>query len=188
MDTIRIVLLGFVASLLFSGCNSEQAFQRELEQIDSLQAVLTDYRELLDSLDTEEVMATVEHVDTQYNYLMSNYPDMNDRDFWLKEVSQFGTIDKALGRLADHREKLREEMDYTDKQLITLENSIKDNKLTDEKVAEYFQMEYDAFGNLSFTFKKYIAPSRLALNMWHVNSEPYDSIVNHLRSSQMNAH
>lgn len=172
------------AGMLLAACNTEEAYQRELEQIDSLQTVLKSYQELLDSLDTEEVNATVEHVDSQYNYLMKNYPDMDDRDFWINEVPQFGTIDKSLGRLEEHREEMREKLEYSEHQLTTLKNSIKDDKLTEEQVKEYMESEMRASDNLYFSFNKYIAPSRLALKMWHVNREPYDSIVNNLRASQ----
>ena len=180
---MKAIILGLISALLLSGCNSEQPHQHELDQIDSLQSVLKDYRSLLDSLDTEGNMAIVEHVDTQYNYLLNNYPDMADRDFWLREVPQFGTIDKSLGRLADHKDEIREEIDYSDKQLITLRNSIEDEKLTEEEVTQYLESELRAVTNLNVSFSKYIAPSSLALKMWHVNSEPYDSIVNDLRRS-----
>lgn len=181
---MKKLLFVLSAGLLLIACNSEEPYQRELEQIDSLQTVLKSYRELLDSLDTKEVMATVEHVDSQYNYLMKNYPDLDDRDFWINEVPQFGTIDKALGRLGEHREEMREKLDYSEHQLATLKNSINDDKLTEEQVKEYMESEMRASDNLYFSFNKYIAPSRLALKMWELNREPYDSIVNSLRKSQ----
>ena len=173
------------AGLLLTACDSDESYQRELDQIDSLQIVFKSYRDLLDSLDSKEVMATIEHVDSQYNYLMKNYPDMDDRDFWVKEVPQFGTMDKALGRLMEHGDEMREELDYSEHQLATLKNSISDNKLTDEQVKEYMESEMRASDNLYVSFNKYIAPSRLALKIWELNREPYDSIVNHLRKSQV---
>ncbi len=184
MDKLRLPLNCLAVYLLCFACQPKSVYKAELGEIDSLRMVLAEYSQLLDSLDTEENLKLASHVDTQYNYLMANYPDPNDREFWLKEVSNFGTINKALGRLQSHSQRMREDIAYADKQLHTLGNSIEDNKLSAEQIDEYLQLEASAIAELELSFKKYIAPSKLALKLWIAYEEPYDSIVNHLRNSQ----
>ncbi len=184
MDKVKYSVLGLILTILMVGCQTEEAYQTELNQIDSLRADLSSYLVQLDAFDTDEVSSIAAHVDTQYAYLMANYPDQNDRDFWLKEVSQYGNINKSLGRLESHKDQIRETIEYADKQLRTLSNSIRDEKLTGEQIAEYLERERLAAGELQLSYNKYIAPTELALNLWDAYQEPYDSIVSHLRQTQ----
>lgn len=184
MDTLKVTLLAWFGGLLLYGCQTDQTYQSELNEIDSLRSVLAEHRLVLDSLDTEEISSIVTHVDTQYSYLMSKYPNPDDRNFWLKEVAQFGMINKALGRLGSNKDKIRKDLEYADKQLETLASSIADEKLSSEEISTYLNTERAAVGTVSVSFNKYISPSRLALRMWSSFQEPYDSIVNHLRQTQ----
>lgn len=178
-------LVFILAGLTFlSSCNNDQAYADELSDIDSMEVKLTEYRELMDSLESVGIRSVATHVDTQFSYLMANYPDMNDRDFWLGEVSQFGTINKGFSRFMEHSEDIAGEMEYTEKQLEGLRNSIKDSKLTKEEIDKYLASEKEALSKIDFRFNKYIASSRYALKMWDAYSTPYDSIVNNLRNTQ----
>ena len=184
MDKMKKLVIILAALAFLSSCNNDRAYADELSDIDSMEVKLTEYRELMDSLETIGIRSMATHVDTQYKYLMANYPDMDDRDFWLGEVAQFGTINKGFSRYIEHSEDISGEIDYSEKQLEGLRNSIRDKKLTDEEIAKYLTTEKEAMYTLDFRYNKYIASSRFAIKMWDAYAAPYDSIVNNLRNAQ----
>ena len=184
MDKVRLLILPVLLAFLTPGCNQPAAYETEIQEIDSLRLRLTGFRVLLDSLDTEETARLAVHVDTQYNYLLQNYPNQNDREFWLHEVPQFADIRKMLTSLGKKKKGIRQSIEYSDKQLLTLKNSIEDEKLTAEEIKKYLDREYQAYLSLSFTFNKYVEGAKRALKLWEINQEPYDSIVNQLRAEQ----
>ena len=185
MDKIRVLLSLWAVGLLLSNCTTATSmYETELDQVDSLRTVVNGYLQFLDSVDTPENTEIAGHVASQYAIVKNNYPDQEDRDFWLKQVPQFGNINKALGRLESNKTQFRSDLEYTDKQLLTLANSIRDEQLDSAKIKEYLEVEERAVSNLGMVFRKHIRPSKLALEMWAYNQEPYDSIADHWQMVQ----
>lgn len=179
----RINILGILAPLaiLASACTDSHPQAKRLQQLDSLQQVAHQYQSRLDTIDIGQVRSLARHVDSQYNFVLKHYPDAEDRDFWLKEVNYFGEVNKSLNRLAEAYPSLEKEAAYNLRQLKTLQNSIRDRKVSGEEAQKYWEREQEAMQSLGFKMGKNLAGAERALNLWDSLGTSYDSIANYWR-------
>ncbi len=174
-----IVALG--VAFVFTSCNGKGKYKRELQQIDSLQAVVTELDHRLDSLDGGKVTTLSTHVDSQYQTILDNYPDSADREFWLNQVGYFGHIRKSLNRYEENAKDMNEELAYTQSQLEELQNSVEDDKLKPEEVQKYLQDEGAAVQMLEMRTRKVVPETWRAFTLWDSLQPRYDSIANYVR-------
>ena len=102
MDKINWLLKLSVFAGIAVGCNGSHPEQQKLQQLDSLQTEVESFRLEIDSLNSSKISSLATHVDTQYEYVLNNYPDSADREFWLGEVAYFGQM-KSFYRCFDQQ-------------------------------------------------------------------------------------
>jgi len=182
MDKVKIVA-GVVAGFLLVGCNSNPKFSEELKTVDSLQVVVENYLEKMDSVNTELMLQRADEVDQQYTFIEQNFTDTTQRDFWINKMSFYRLVMKGYTKFAKGEEELREEINKMETQLATLENSIKDEKLTEEEVDKYLQDEILALQQLQLHFNS-LVPGLKRVNAMYDDLKPsIDSVENHLRTT-----
>ncbi len=134
--------------VLFNHCQTPNTYGSELKSIDSLQTTLTYIESKLDTFDYDIIKKEYEDINNKYNYLLENYPDKNDRDFWINQMNYMRIVNKSFGRYAESYPRIKEEVKYSRHQLKTLKNSIADQKLTGEEIDQYLETEIEAVNKL----------------------------------------
>lgn len=187
MDKIKSAAAALLLAAAM-GCNGPSEYQWEMAQVDSLYQVVETYNVQLDSLNHDSLMATAQEVRETYAYLDENYPDSTDREFWLTDMNYLARVQKAFRRYEENQAEMRKQTDYTMHQLETLYNSLKDEKLKEDramtqKTAEdYLQSEAEAVTALRFKMDKIYPEIQDAMVIWDSLQPRFDSIEAHLRS------
>jgi len=162
---------------VLSQCQSSSTYESEINTIDSLQTTLTYIESKLDTFDYEGIKQEYVEIKSKYDYLLENYPDKDDRDFWINQMNYLRSVKKAFGNYAQEYPGIKEDLDYSRSQLLALKNSISDNKLTREEIEEYLATEREAVNQLRLKATR-LKPSLEASSViWDSIADDIDKVV-----------
>lgn len=180
---MKKLIAALVAGLLLTACQNKNEYSTELHQIDSLQSVLKTYRMQFDSVDAKAVTELSDHVDTQYQVVLDNYPDSADHDFWTREVNYFGHVNRGLNRYEENAEQIDKDLAYSTSQINDLAKGIKEGQLDSAEVQKYLREEIQAMQAWEVVYLKTVPETQRAFVLWDSLQPRYDSIANYWRSA-----
>src|SRR5690606_28090614 len=92
-NTMKRVIPALIPAMLFIQCSrSTQAFKEELEALDSLEAMISETEQRIDSVNMEEVKRVREDVEGLMAYFSENYRDTNNRRFYVEDGNMMRRI------------------------------------------------------------------------------------------------
>ena len=179
MDKVKLVA-GALAGVLLVGCNNNSKFATELKAVDSLQAVVENYEMRMDSVDSETMAERAKEVDRQYKFLENNFKDTTARDFWVNKMTYYRLVMKGYTKFPKGEEKLNEDIATSKMQLASLENSLKDEKLTPEEAEQYLSDEAMAVKEIEMHYQKLVPGMQNVEELYNVFKPQMDSVEQHL--------
>lgn len=170
----------FVLLGLFS-C-SPHPFEGEISTTDSLSAVLDTMTLKLASINMEETAEIGKESFELQRYLSANYPDSADRNFWVNKMTPLYGVQRSLGKFLRGEPGVRKELIYTQEQLKTFRNSLKDEKLNAEEARKYLSQEIDAVAQISYFVNKYKPSVERSLVQWEMIKEEIREITDSVKA------
>lgn len=167
--------------ILLTACNEPLVYEKEISTVDSLAVELNMLDRKLDSIDLTAVREIAKESKNLHDYLVANYPDSADRDFWVNKMDPLYGVQRGLSKFLSQESQLNEEINYTRKQLTTLKNSLRDEKLTEEEVKKYLQQEFEALEEISFMFNKVSFKAKGSLQKWELHEEEMKAVADSLK-------
>jgi len=125
-------------------------FHSELNEIDRLNTQLDSLETVFNSIDLERAVASNVKVEQDANALkmyVNNYPEAFDKKIGVL-IDELGFAKKAFSRIEKNHGNLKEEINYSKKQLQDLKADLNNNNLSAEKGKEYLQKEKKAIDEL----------------------------------------
>lgn len=175
-------ILILAGALLVISCHHNQEFANEIKEVDSLQNVANGLSARLDSINGEEIEELADTISGQYDYLTRRKSDFSDRHFWTTDVNYLIKIKGSFEAYTENEEDFHKQLELSKKQLSTLKNSLKDEKLKEEEAEEYVEQESEALENIYEVFTKNYEAVKEAREMWDQLKPRYDSITNYLQT------
>ncbi len=148
--------------------------------MDSLQITLDLIESSLNTFNYEEISKEYEDINYKYHYLLDNYPNKNNPEFWINHMNYMHRVKKAFGRYVKSYPKIKEQLSYGRNQLQTLKNSIIDKKLTDEEVEKYLNDEKTAVNDLSMKVSRFKPEIENSNIIWDSISDDINAIFQSL--------
>ncbi len=185
MDRLITVALATIVLWSISSCSQPTQFSKEIAVLDSLETRLLADQKLLDSLMATGLEDWQPQVTEKLKYLNTHLTDSLHRDFWLNEMNFLSQAEKAFRRLTANHVSLSEKMAYNLKQQQTLENSLRDNKLTPEEAQKYLEQEIAAYQQEAVMMGKAVYGSKLGMARWNIIAPRIDSAIAHLKAKEL---
>lgn len=144
---IGILSILAIGMFTMTGCNQDVKQQR-LSKIDSLGTHLNYIREVVDNIDPQVIENRVAELNRTGEWFLENLNDTLSRRPGIQLGDHLRCIhyyDKAM----NHYDKVKNELKYSEEQLQSLRNDVKENFYSEEEFEGYFETEAEAITRLS---------------------------------------
>ncbi len=186
MDKIKLFLAVALLAVVSTSCESSNngKFAEEIETVDSLLIIVEGFEARLNAINADTLSENLAIVSERSEFFQKNYPDSNDRKFWVTDMNYLGGVKKAYSRFEENSAGISRQLDESKKQLTTLRNSLEDEKLTEEEARKYVEDEAQAVMELKFGAQKMLGRVEEANVVWDSLRPYFDSIAMHLQAAQ----
>ena len=139
---IALIAILFAGWTIVPSCTSNHP--EEIQRIETMMQELNTAQHHIDSIDVEVLTSRYKASEAQILFLNKNYKsDTISRETALM-LGNYRSNYKSLKKLKKLYDKLSYEITFTEKQLENLKTDLKNDKLTDEMIVEYFESEEKA--------------------------------------------
>lgn len=159
-------------------------FARQFVVVDSLVTVVDGFDKRLAAMNPDTINAKLQVVNDRFDFLGKNYPDTTDRKFWVSDMTYLGQVKKAYTRFGENSPTLSRQIEESHKQLVTLRNSLEDDKFDLEEANEYLADEAGVVTQIFFDANKMMDRVDKANVVWDSLRPHFDSITIYYRSAQ----
>ncbi len=164
---MRLFIFSLFGLIVLSSCNqASPETTQHLETIDSLQTVVVAVEEGLKPWQDSALSGKANDIKELYLFLDRNYPVKDDRSFWINKMNHTRRVWKSLGKFADKKGQLTEDIALSKTQLASLRKSIEDNKLNEKDQKNYMAIESRAANEIHQTFYYYEPEAKICLAIW----------------------
>lgn len=177
----RLIILFCGLFLALYGCDQKQVFSSEISTIDSLYATVGQFESRISTIDSSKVKAVLARSTELNDYLTKNYPDTNDRDFWINDMNDLYEVKRGLEKYSAKSDFIVKEIKYCKTQLLSLRKSLDDEKLDQQKAVSYLEIERKAVENLEFLVEKLQPRAEKSLNTWGRINEEIEALADSIK-------
>ena len=171
LGMIAVFVIGFTAS-----CNVNHPYREEIKSVDSLMTVVDYLEGRVDKIPDEKIEARLDSAEQITRILANRKPDSTKRRAWLTKTATVERISRAYSKYISDREDLKSSIDFTEKQLRELRNSLTDEKVTRSEAENYVKDEMLAVHNLQMLVNKRVPEAETAVTLWDSLRSEYDTI------------
>jgi len=138
---ISALILSFLIALclLSTSCSTDK-YNKQISQIDSLNAVLDSALKKLNTLDTTVVQSHFKEYSKNIKIIRENFKEKDNNEIWTV-LTRYGMLKKPLRDFTNHYVKYSKQISFSRKQLSNLKADIKDNAVAKDKVLQYIGEE-----------------------------------------------
>jgi len=136
-----------ISAVIFGACNQGVKKER-LKQLDSLGTHLNHVREIVESVDSQQVANRLTEIDKNSMWVFDNINDTLSR----KPGMAFGDYlrtKKFFGKALDRYHLVNKELRFSEMQLANLRADVQNNLYTDEEFENYLESESESIERLS---------------------------------------
>lgn len=155
----------------------------KLEDIDSLLVVTRYLQEKMLSADTTALQRDYPKIDSVYKIIVTQYPDKQDKRFWVEEVNNLELIRGSYQKFLRDQKEIIAKLDKMEAQLTALRNSVEDDQLSAEEQEQYLVEESRILSGIRLLVRKRQPNMETAVEMWRLQQSHFDSIAQSLQQS-----
>jgi hypothetical protein len=156
-----LLIIGLVSCKTVSPEN-----QARLQTLDSLKTVVAQVEKDLSSWQDSSLTDDVQASQELHSYLEKNYPVLDDRYFWITQMNALRRVYKGLGKFANYQQELNDQIPLAQRQLSGLQNSIKDDKLTEKEIEEFMFVETNETSKIYKLYSTYAPEAEICMGIW----------------------
>ena len=180
-------LLYFFAGLtVLIGVNSckENIYQAEVAALDSLVVVLENAEKSMMAIDSVETDKAYTEIISNLKLIQSELKDTVTReDAFL--LSDYREIRKTLGRFNEVKNKLKSEVPFTREQLSNLSKDLKKGLVPEDKVKEYYMVEFTEAVKLQQEIESMVASVTNSLNKYNRLKPEVDHFIARMQENNL---
>lgn len=180
---MKKLALCLISLMCFTACKEHSMVNKEthLAGVDSLVTVIDFLSERVAEPDEERVEEVAPMAKANYMVIVENNPNQASKEFWIKEVNPITQMTEAFEKFLKEKPVIEEGLAHSRHKLVTLRNSIEDNKLSDSLALRYIQDERAALAEWHLKVNKRVPKVKAALVLWDSTRAHYDSLAQALR-------
>lgn len=172
----KLIAAGF-AIFLFACNNESSPYQEEIKHIDFLLSQNDSLQKVFASVDSAEVQSEFPRVDSIHKIMTGSSAPQDDKAYWTETIAALEYVHHPYMKYIGDVSKMRKNLQYSKKQLLTLRNSLADNKLDSAKASEYLATETMALQDVALLVRKRIGPVKEAIAVWDTSEARYLELV-----------
>ncbi len=142
--TMKILFVPFLFSMFamaFSSCQSNSAHTGLIFEIDSTLVSLEDARVILDEVNLAEAAKMLIKFDSLNGLAMAQFDPADTAQYWRTEIGDLQFCSKSMSKYLNEEQHIRQEVNFTIKQLTTLKADLANHLIPEDKVEEYSGIE-----------------------------------------------
>lgn len=174
-----------VIGILCASCDPSTQFKSEIDEIDSLQSIVTDYEEKYESIDFDSLKIIVAHIEQNESDIEKYYiPDTINMELARQLMFSKEVRKKMTG--ADSKKMIfGDEVNAIKHQLINLKSDVKEGVLTKEEINGYIGSERSAILNFEHPFSEFYELQLYAKEVYSLDVVKVDSFIQSIKLAKI---
>lgn len=185
MKTTRLFFLFIIVSILFFGftrCDSHD-YSKDINQVDSLLTIAKQFHQKVLEIDSADIMEKVKIINADFEFVKDSLPG----DLYLKSgsfLTQLKEVKKMTSGFPGDYKSLKNETQYSIKQLIDLKLDIENGKFDAVIISKYIEDESEALVILDQHFKKIKLALNILEDQYFVNRTSFYNLYHEYQASK----
>ncbi len=168
----------FSICALFMACEqSNLTYQNEIDEVDDLITLRDSLQAVFDGADSTQIKTDFATVDSIHKLMVGPLAQQDSREYWTKTMADIEFVHRHYKKYLKDESKIRKNLQYSEKQLLSLRKSLKDEMLDSTKAKEYLEVENQAVQDISLLIGKRIGPAQRSLGIWDTAQSRYLEFV-----------
>lgn len=147
MKRIAAISIAVGCALALGACN-QQVKRERMQQIDSLGTHLNHVREIVESIDSQQIAGRMTEIDNNSMWVFDNITDTLPREPGLA-FGDYLRTKKFFNKALDRYTQVKRELIFSEKQLATLRTDVQNSFYADEEFMNYFNTESESIAKLT---------------------------------------
>ncbi len=170
---MRIIIAAGLLISLFACNNESSPYQEEIKHIDFLLTQNDSLQKVFASVDSAEVQSEFPRVDSIHKIMTGPTAPQEDKKYWTETIAALEYVHHPYMKYVGDVSKMSKKLQYSKMQILTLRNSLADNKLDSAKAIEYLATETMALQDVALLVRKRIGPVKEAIAVWDTSEARY---------------
>lgn len=171
-------LLYLMAGLALWACEAETpVYESEIQRVDKLLSLNDSLQAVFDAVDSTKVIKAFPEVDSIHRIMTGPGAPQDDKSYWTETLAALEYVHHPYKKYVEDVSKMRKDLAFSKSQLLSLRNSLVDEKLDSNKVKAYLQEETFILSEIAQHMRKRIGPAENAMAVWDTARSTYLEIL-----------